>query len=96
LLWLDNDGGTPELWTVFGYFSLTLVGTIIFAAAIAGYIFNRLSLWTRCILFATALILFFLPTDVRFVWIHGIVIVTSIAIFYYNWREKEAHHEKPS
>ena len=96
LLWLDNDGSTPELWTVFGYFSLTLVGTVIFAAAIAGYIFNRLSLWTRCILFAAALILFFLPTDVRFVWIHGIVIVASIAIFYYNWREKEAHHEKPS
>ena len=96
LLWLDSDGGTPELWTVFGYFSLTLVGTVIFAAAIAGYIFNRLSLWTRCTLFATALILFFLPTGVQFVWIHGIVVITSIAIFYYNWREKETHHEKPS
>ena len=96
LLWLDNDGGTPELWAVFGNFSLTLVGTVIFAAAIAGYIFNKLSLWTRCILFAAALILFFLPTDVQFIWIHGIVIVASIAIFYYNWREKEAHYEKPS
>ena len=94
LLWLDSDGGTPELWTVFGYFSLTLVGTVIFAAAIAGYIFNKLSLWTRCILFAAALILFFMPTGVQFVWIHGIVVIASIAIFYYNWREKEAHHEK--
>ena len=96
LLWLDSDGGTPELWTVFGYFSLTLVGTVIFAAAIAGYIFNKLSLWTRCILFAAALILFFMPTGVQFVWIHGIVVIASIAIFYYNWREKETHHEKPN
>ena len=96
LLWLDSDGGTPELWAVFGNFSLTLAGTVIFAAAIAGYIFNKLSLWTRCILFATALILFFMPTDVQFIAIHGIVILASIAIFYYNWREKEAHYEKPS
>ena len=96
LLWLDSDGGTPELWAVLGNFSLTLAGTVIFAAAIAGYIFNKLSLWTRCILFATALILFFMPTDVQFIAIHGIVILASIAIFYYNWREKEAHYEKPS
>ncbi|MDE0015068.1 MAG: TRAP transporter fused permease subunit [Candidatus Poribacteria bacterium] len=96
LLWLDSDGGTPELWAVVGNFSLTLFGTVIFAAAIAGYIFNKLSLWARCILFAAALVLFFLSTDVQFIWIHGIVIVASIAIFYYNWREKEAHYEKPS
>ena len=94
LLWLNSDGGTPALWTVFGNFSLTLVGTVIFAAAIAGYIFNRLPLWSRGILFAAALILFFLPTTVQFMWIHGIVIVASIAIFYYNWRTKETHHEK--
>lgn len=96
LLWLDSDGGTPELWAVFGNFSLTLVGTVIFAAAIAGYVFNKLSLGARCILFAAALILFFLSTDVQFIWIHGIVIVASIAIFYYNWREKEAHYEEKS
>ena len=96
LLWLDSDGGTPELWAVLGNFSLTLVGTVIFAAAIAGYIFNKLSLWTRCILFAAALALFFVPTDIQFIWIHGIVILASFAIFYYNWREKEAHYEKPS
>ena len=96
LLWLSSDGGTPELWTVFGNFSLTLVGTVIFAAAIAGYILNRLSLWARGILFAAALILFFLPTAAQFIWIHGIVIVASIAIFYYNGRTKETHHENPN
>ena len=97
LLWLNSDGGTPELWAVFGNFSLTLVGTVLFAAAIAGYIFNRLSLWTRGILFVAALVLFFLSTAAQFIWIHGIVIVASIAIFYYNWREKEVHYEeKPS
>ncbi|MDE0326885.1 MAG: TRAP transporter fused permease subunit [Candidatus Poribacteria bacterium] len=96
LLWLSGDGSTPGVWTVFGNFSLTLVGTIIFAAAIAGYIFNRLTLWTRGILFIAALILFFLPTGMQFVWIHGIVVLASIAVFYYNWlAKKEARHEKP-
>ena len=92
LLWLNSDGGTPALWAVFGNFSLTLVGTVVLAAAIAGYVFNRLSLWTRGILFAAALVLFFIPTRIQFVWIHGIVMVASIAIFYYNWRKKEAPH----
>jgi TRAP transporter 4TM/12TM fusion protein len=92
LLWLNSDGGTPALWSVFGNFSLTLVGTVVLAAAIAGYVFNRLSLWTRGILFAAAFVLFFIPTRIQFVWIHGIVIVASIAIFYYNWRKKEAPH----
>ena len=92
LLWLNSDGGTPALWAVFGNFSLTLVGTIVLAAAIAGYVFNRLALWTRAILFAAAVVLFFMPTGIQFVWIHGIVIVASIAIFYYNWRKKEAPH----
>ncbi|MYB02279.1 TRAP transporter fused permease subunit, partial [Candidatus Poribacteria bacterium] len=50
LLWLNSDGDIPGLWTVFGNFSLTLFGTVIFAAAIAGYVFNRLALWTRGIL----------------------------------------------
>ena len=95
LLWLSGDGSTPEVWTVLGNFSLTLVGTVIFAAAIAGYIFSRLTLWTRGILFIAALILFFLPTGIQFVWIHGIVILASIAVFYYNWQKKEVRHEKP-
>ncbi|MCG9130176.1 TRAP transporter fused permease subunit [Candidatus Poribacteria bacterium] len=92
LLWLNSDGGTPALWSVFGNFSLTLVGTVVLAAAIAGYVFNRLSLWTRGILFAAAVVLFFIPTRIQFTWIHGIVIAASIAIFYYNWRKKEAPH----
>ena len=92
LLWLNSDGGTPALWAVFGNFSLTLVGTVVLAAAIAGYVFNRLSLWMRGILFAAAVVLFFIPIRIQFVWIHGIVIVASIAIFYYNWRKKEAPH----
>ena len=92
LLWLNSDGGTPALWAVFGNFSLTLVGTVVLAAAIAGYVFSRLAVWTRGILFAAAVILFFIPTHIQFVWIHGIVIVASIAIFYYNWRKKEAPH----
>ena len=92
LLWLNSDGGTPELWTVFGSFALTLVGTVIFAAAIAGYIFSRLSIPARCTLFAAALILFF----VQFVWVHGIVILASAAICYYNWRKKETHYENPN
>ena len=96
LLWLSGDGRTPEVWTVLGNFSLTLVGTVIFAAAIAGYIFSRLTLWTRGILFIAALILFFVPTGMQFVWIHGIVILASIVIFYYNWQKKEEPHEEPS
>ena len=87
LLWLSESGGTPGLWTVFVNFSLTLIGTVILATAIAGYIFNRLSFWTRCLLFAAALILFFVPTGIQFVWIHGIVALTSVAIFYYNSRQ---------
>ena len=88
LLWLSNDGNTPALWTVVGNFSLTLVGTVILAAAIAGYIFNKLALWARGLLFIAAIVLFFAPTAMQFVWVHGIVILASIPIFYYNWREK--------
>ena len=88
LLWLSDDGDTPGLWTIFGNFSLTLVGTVILATAIAGYIFNRLSLWTRSLLFAAALVLFFAPTAMQFVWVHGIVVLASVTIFYYNWRTK--------
>lgn len=96
LLWLRADGGTPEVWTVLGNFSLTLVGTIVFAAAIAGYLFNKLSLSTRGMLFIAAFILFFTPTGIQFVWIHGIVVVASAAIFYYNWQKKETLHETPN
>ena len=87
LLWLSESGGPPGIWTVFVNFSLTLIGTVILATAIAGYIFNRLSLWTRCILFVAALILFFLPINVSFVWIHGIIVLASSVVFYYNSRQ---------
>ena len=90
LLWLSESGETPGVWTVFVNFSLTFIGTVILATAIAGYIFNRLSLWTRCILFAAALIFFFAPTGIQFVWIHGIGALTSVAIFYYNSRQPSA------
>lgn len=88
LLWLSNDGSTPALWTVVGNFSLTLVGTVILAAAIAGYTFSRLALWARGLLFIAAIVLFFAPTTIQFMWVHGIVVLASIPIFYYNWREK--------
>ena len=87
LLWLSESGETPGVWTVFVNFSLTFIGTVILATAIAGYIFNKLSLWTRCILFAAAFIFFFAPTGIQFVWIHGIGALTSGAIFYYNSRQ---------
>ena len=87
LLWLSESGETPGVWTVFVNFSLTFIGTVILSTAIAGYIFNRLSFWARCILFAAALILFFAPTGIQFVWIHGIAALTSVAIFYFNSRQ---------
>ena len=90
LLWLSESGGTPDVWTVFVNFSLTLIGTVILATAIAGYIFNRLSFWTRCVLFVVAFILFFAPTDLRFIWVHAIVTLTSVVIFYYNSRQLSA------
>ena len=96
LLWLNESGGSPVIWDVSVNFSLTLLGTVILATAIAGYVFNRLSLWARCILFVAALILFFAPTGMQFVWIHGIVALTSGVIFYYNWRKKESPHEAPN
>ena len=93
LLWLRADGGTPEVWIVLGNFSLTLMGTIVFAAAIAGYLFNRLSLSARGVLFIAAFIFFFLPADMPFIWVHGIVVIASVAIFYYNWQRRGALHE---
>ena len=93
LLWLRADGGTPDVWTVFGNFSLTFVGTVIFAAAIAGYLFSRLSVSARGILFIAAAVLFFAPISIQFAWIHGIVGVASAAVFYYNWQRKEMRHE---
>lgn len=93
LLWLRPDSGAPEVWTVFGNFSLTFVGTVIFAAAIAGYLFSKLSVSARGILFIAAAVLFFAPISLQFAWIHGVVVVASAAVFYYNWQRKEMRHE---
>ncbi len=90
LLWLSESGDAPAIWTVFVDFSLTLIGTVILATAIAGYIFNRLSFWMRCILFVAALVLFFAPTGMQFVWIHAIVVLTSVAIFYFNFTSRSS------
>lgn len=90
LLWLSESGETPAVWIVFVNFSLTLIGTVIFATAIAGHIFNRLSLWMRGILFVAALVLFFAPVAMQFAWIHGIGIGVSAAIFYFNSRQPSA------
>ena len=90
LLWLSESGGTPAVWTVFVNFSLTLIGTVILATAIAGYVFNRVSLWMRGILFVSALVLFFAPVAMQFAWIHGIGIAVSATIFYVNSRPPSA------
>ena len=96
LLWLHPDGGTPDVWAVFGNFSLTLIGTFLFAAAIAGYLFSRLSLSARGTLFIAAATLFFAPIGIQFAWIHGIGVVVGTAVFYYNWRQKETRYETPN
>ncbi len=96
LLWLSADGGGAAFWRVLLNLSLTLAGTVVFAAGIAGYAFKALSLWERGILFLTVLLIFFTPTYMQFMWIHGIGVLASVVIFYYNWRKREAHHETPS
>lgn len=93
LLWLNIDGGNPELWVVMINLSLTLVGTVILAASIAGYAFKEISLLERGIMFVTVAILFFLPTEVGFIWIHVIAILAGTLIFYYNWRKGKNIHE---
>lgn len=93
LLWLNIDGGSPELWAFIINLSFTLVGTVILAASIAGYAFKEISLWERGIMFITAAILFFAPTEIGFIWIHVIAIVAGTLIFYYNWRKGKLNHE---
>ena len=93
LLLLNADGGNPEIWAVLINLLPTLAGTIILAASIAGYAFKYLSLWERCVMFIAAVILFFIPTGVNFLWIHGITLLASVFIFYYNWRKGKLNHE---
>ena len=93
LLWLSPDGGNPQLWAVFINFFWTLIGTVVFAASIAGYAFKQLSWWERCIMFVAVIFLFFTPTDFTFIWIHGIMLLACVFIFYYNWRKEGTTHE---
>lgn len=93
LLWLSSDGGNPELWVVLINLFWILVGTVIFASGIAGYAFKKVSLWERSLMLIAVAILFFAPTEINFIWIHGLTLLASISIFYYNWRKREIGHE---
>ena len=93
LLWLSTDAGGPAVWMVLMNFLLTLIGTFIFAAGVAKYALKPLYQWERWGLFGAATILFFTPTHMSFLLIHGIAILGSIFIFYYNWQKTEANHE---
>lgn len=96
LLWLNPAGGTPELWIVLINLLPTLAGTVILAAGIAGYVFKEISLWERGMMFILAIILFFVPIKIGFIWLHAIALLAGILIFYYNWREEEINHENPA
>ncbi len=88
LLWLSTDGGNPGLWAVSQKLTPTLIGTVIFASSIAGYAFNVLSLWERVLLFIAAIIFFFTPISMPFLWLYALAVLGSTAIFYYNWQKK--------
>ncbi len=93
LLLLNTDGGTPEIWAVIMNLLPTLAGTVILAASIAGYAFKKLLLWERYVMFIAVAILFFIPAEMNFMWLHGITLLASVSIFYYNWRKEEVNHE---
>ncbi|MDE0634606.1 MAG: TRAP transporter fused permease subunit [Candidatus Poribacteria bacterium] len=93
LLLLNTDGSNPEIWAVIINLLPTLAGTVILAASIAGYAFKKLLLWERYVMFIAVAILFFIPTEMNFMWLHGITLLASVSIFYYNWRKKEVNHE---
>lgn len=93
LLWLSPEGGSPQLWIIFINLFWTLAGTVIFAASIAGYVFKDISVWERCIMFIAAALLFFVPTEFNWMWIHGIMLLACVFIFYYNWQKREVIHE---
>ena len=84
LLWLSAAGGTPALWVVLVNLCLTLIGTVIFAAGVAGYAFKTVTLWERGILFIAVALLFFVPTEMQWLWVHGLALLASIAVFWYN------------
>ncbi len=93
LLWLSAEGGSPHLWIIFVNLFWTLAGTVFFASSIAGYAFKDISVWERCVMFVAAALLFFIPTELNLMWIHGITLLACVFIFYYNWRGGEVTHE---
>lgn len=96
LLWLTTEGGNPEIWFVLLNLSLTLIGTIVFASSIAGYAFTITEMWERMTMFIAAIILFFIPTDFGYIWIHVIAILASAGVFYYNRCRRDRNHENYS
>lgn len=94
LLWISAEGGSPQLWIIFINLFWTLAGTVIFAASIAGYAFKSITWWERSIMFIAAGFLFFIPTEFKFIWIHGITLLACVLLFYYNWLKREVTHEK--
>lgn len=94
LLWLNSDGGNPEIWVVLINLLLTLMGTVIFAASISGYVYTKFSLWERAILFISAILLFFSPLVLSIIWIHAIAILASAGIIYYNRGKGKRYDEE--
>ncbi len=92
LLLLSPEGGNPEIWRLLLNLSLTLIGTVIFAASMAGYAFKEMSLLERGISLIAVLCLFFFSTSVDYLWTHVLAILASTVIFYYNWKKKETQH----
>ena len=84
LLWLNSDGGNPEIWMMLINLSVTSFGTVIFAASISGYVYARFTLWERAIMLISAIFLFFTTIELNIIWIHAIAILASAGIIYYN------------
>ena len=88
LLLLNPEGGNPEIWSVFLNLSLTLAGTVLFAASMAGYAFREMSLLERGISLIAVVCLFFFSTRVGYLWIHALALLAANVIFYYNWKKE--------
>ena len=92
LLLLNPEGGNIEIWSLFLNLSLTLIGTVIFAASMAGYAFKEMSLLERGICLLAVICLFFFSTGIGFLWIHALAILAATVVFYYNWKKEGTHH----
>ena len=92
LLLLNPEGGNPELWRLLLNLSVTLVGTVIFAASMAGYVFKEMSLLERGICLLAVICLFFFSTSVGYLWIHALALLATTVVFYYNWKKEGTHY----